>query len=58
MNGWKIDPPSIFRDDELIKAAKSVYMEIAGSDPQRMGKNRVCYSALLQISSIYKKLAA
>ena len=56
-NGWEINPPGIFRDEELINTAKSVYMEIANSDPPQMGKSKACYSALLQITSIYKKLS-
>lgn len=55
--GWRIQPPSLFKDEELIKAAKSVYMQIANSDPQRMGKTRACYSALSQITSIYQKFS-
>ncbi|MBD0332114.1 MAG: hypothetical protein ICV66_05620, partial [Chitinophagaceae bacterium] len=55
---WSIVPPSLFKDEELIKAAKSVYMEIANSNPQTMGKTRACYSALSQITAIYQKLSA
>jgi AIPR protein len=55
--GWKIQPPPEFSDGELIGAAKSVYQEIARSNPQTMGKNKACYSALHQITSIYQKLA-
>lgn len=55
--GWKIQPPEQFSDGELIWAAKSAYQEIARSNPQTMGKNRACYSALHQITSIYQKLA-
>ena len=56
-NGWTIQPPKLFSDDELIKAAKSVYQEIAGSNPNTMGKSKACYSALYQISSIYWRLS-
>lgn len=55
--GWTYRAPDSFSDDELIQAAKSVYQEIAKSNPQTMGKNRACYSALFQITSIYQKLA-
>lgn len=54
--GWTIDPPKQFDDKELIGAAKRAYMEIAGSKPELMGKSRACYSALEQITSIYKRL--
>jgi hypothetical protein len=56
-SGWKIQPPSQFRDEDLIQAAKTVYMEIADSNPQTMGKSRACYSSLLQLTSVYKKLS-
>jgi len=56
-SGWKIEPPAAFRDEELIRTAKSVFMEIANSDPPTMGKNKACYSALYQITSLYKRLA-
>lgn len=55
-NGWEMTPPIILKDQELIKAAKSVYMDIANSNPQTMGKSKACYAALLQITSIYKRL--
>lgn len=53
-SGWVLSPPPQFKDEELIKAAKSAYTEIANSNPQSMGKNKACYSALYQITSIYK----
>lgn len=55
---WSISPPELFDDAEIIKAAKSVYMDIAHSNPWNMGKSKACYSALYQITSIYKKLGA
>jgi hypothetical protein len=54
--GWGIQPPKELDDKELIAAAKRAYMEIAGSKPELMGKSRACYSALEQITSIYKRL--
>ncbi|PWB42907.1 MAG: hypothetical protein C3F12_13435 [Candidatus Methylomirabilota bacterium] len=56
--GWRIDPPHFFSEDELIRAAKAVYQEIANHNPWNMGKSKACYSALYQITSIYKKLSA
>ncbi|MGI8436331.1 MAG: AIPR family protein [Chthoniobacterales bacterium] len=53
--GWTINPPKLLDDGELIRAAKSAYMEIAKSKPEVMGKTKACYSALQQITSIYKK---
>lgn len=54
---WSIEPPALFTDEELIRAAKSVYMDIAKSNPNAMGKSKSCYAALYQITSIYKKLS-
>lgn len=54
--GWKIRPPKGFRDEELISAAKAAYTEMAGHNPQTMGKSRSCYSSLYQITSIYRRL--
>lgn len=56
-NGWRIVPPTLFSEVELIQAVKSVYMEIANSNPWNMGKSKACYSALHQITSIYRKLS-
>ena len=56
LTGWRIKPPKGFSDDELIKAAKVVYTERAGHNPQTMGKSRPCYSSLYQITSIYRRL--
>lgn len=56
-DGWKIKPPPLFSDEELIRSAKSVYMEIAHSNPWNMGKSKACYSALYQITQIYQKLS-
>jgi hypothetical protein len=55
--GWKIQVPDSLNDGELVRTAKSVYQEIAGHNPQTMGKSRACYSALYQITTIYRKLA-
>jgi hypothetical protein len=56
--GWTVKPPSKFSDAEIIKAAASVYQEMANSNPWMMGKSQACYSALFQITSIYQKLSA
>lgn len=56
-DGWKIVPPETFQDEELISAASTVYQEIADSNPQSMGKSKACYSQLLQITSLYKRLS-
>lgn len=53
---WKLEQPKELTDSELIQAAKRAYQEIAKSKPEIMGKTKPCYSALEQITSIYKKL--
>lgn len=55
--GWRIKPPKAFRDEELIKAAKSVYQSVASSNPWLMGKSRACYFALNQITSLFQRLS-
>jgi hypothetical protein len=55
--GWKILPPAAFKDAEIIRAAKSVYQNMASSNPWLMGKNPACYFALYQITSIYRRLS-
>lgn len=56
--GWGIQRPEQLDDKELIAAAKRAYIDIANSKPEIMGKSRPCYSALEQITSIYKRLLA
>jgi hypothetical protein len=53
---WTIVLPKAFNDEELIRVAKTVYAEIADHNPNKMGKTKACYSALLEITSLYKKL--
>lgn len=54
--GWQLAKPEQLTDNDLISAAKQSYMEIAQHNPQTMGKNKACYSSLMQITSIYAKL--
>lgn len=59
VNGkWTIVPPLIFTEKEIIEAAKGLYMNVAHSNPWNMGKSQAVYSALLQITKIYRKVAA
>ncbi|MBI4946565.1 MAG: AIPR family protein [Bacteroidetes bacterium] len=57
-NHWKLNIPHDIIDQELAKTAKSVLMDFAKHNPQTMGKSKACYSSLLQISSLYKKLTS
>ena len=56
-SGWEIKPPSLFNEAELIRTACSAYKDIANHSPWAMGKSKACYSALGQITYIYRKLA-
>jgi AIPR protein len=53
---WTLRKPEVLGDEELIATAKQAYMEIASSNPQTMGKNKACYSALIQVTRIYARL--
>jgi hypothetical protein len=55
---WVLRPVDRFDEQELIEVAAQVYMEIADSNPQTMGKSKACYSALQRITAIYARLAA
>jgi hypothetical protein len=55
--GWTIKHPRLFKDEDLIRAAKSAYQSIANSNPWIMGKQQACYAALYQITSLYRRLA-
>ncbi|MFA5388528.1 MAG: AIPR family protein [Candidatus Omnitrophota bacterium] len=55
--GWTIKLPNSFSEKELIKSVKSIYQEIADRNPNVMGKKKACYSSLIQITSIYKRLS-
>lgn len=54
---WTLDYPRGFDDKELIKAAKTAYMDIAKSNPNQMGKTKGCYSMVAQVANIYKRIA-
>jgi hypothetical protein len=56
-NKWQITIPDVFDENELIEAAAQAYIEIAGRNPQTMGKSKACYSTLLRLTSIYARLA-
>lgn len=54
---WRIQIPKELDDKELVKTAKSAYIDIAKSNPMVMGKTKACYTAIQQIAAIYKKFA-
>jgi hypothetical protein len=51
---WVLVPPDL--DIDLINTAKTLYQQVASSNPSTMGRSRACYSQLYQITSIYKRL--
>jgi hypothetical protein len=55
---WQLQPPRVLTDDELIRAADQAYKEMADHNPQTMGKNKACYSHILQVTSIFARLAS
>lgn len=56
-NSWIIDIPEILSEEEIINQATTIYQEIAGSNPNVMGKNKACYSSLYTVTSIYRKFS-
>jgi hypothetical protein len=56
-SGWRIMPPETFQDEDLIRAAKAAYQEMANSNPNVMGKNRACYFHLFDITSLHRRLS-
>jgi hypothetical protein len=57
-NSWVYLPPVLFKDEEIIRAAKSQYQNVANSNPWNMGKSASIYSSLYQITSIYNRLSS
>jgi len=55
---WQLQPPVVLTDDELIRAADQAYKEMADHNPQTMGKSKACYSHLLQVTSVFARLAS
>ena len=53
---WIFDPPAKFSDENLIKTAKSQYVNTANSNPWNMGKSKAVYSSLYQITHLYRDL--
>jgi hypothetical protein len=58
LGSWRLMPPKLMTDDELIHAADQAYKEMASHNPQTMGKNKACYSHILQVSSIFARLSS
>jgi AIPR protein len=56
-NKWEINIPETFDENELIDAAAQAYIEIAGCNPQTMGKSKACYSTLLRLTGVWARLA-
>jgi hypothetical protein len=56
-DNWVMDVPETIADADLIKTAKTAYMEIADSNPNVMGKNKACYTQLLDLTKLHRKFA-
>ncbi|MGH9907364.1 MAG: hypothetical protein ACRD8U_17480 [Pyrinomonadaceae bacterium] len=54
---WKMEVPATISDGEMIKSAKTAYMEIADSNPNVMGKSKACYTQLLDLAKLHRKFA-
>jgi hypothetical protein len=54
---WEINIPDTFDENELIDAAAQAYLEIAGRNPQTMGKSKACYSTLFRLTGLCARLA-
>lgn len=54
---WKMETPATISDAEMIKSAKTAYMEIADSNPNVMGKSKACYTQLLDLAKLHRKFA-
>jgi hypothetical protein len=54
---WEINIPGVFDENELIDAAAQAYVEIAGRNPQTMGKSKACYSTLFRLTGLCARLA-
>jgi hypothetical protein len=55
--GWEIKPPRIFSEGEFIKSVKTVYTVMGAHNPMTMGRSKACYSALYEMTSIYRRLS-
>lgn len=56
-SGWALAiPAKVYSDGDMIEAAKQAYFDIAGHNPQTMGKSKACYSTLARMTGIYAKL--
>lgn len=55
--GWALVAPRSFNDLDLIKAAKSQYINTAKSNPWNMGKSQAVYSSLFQITSLIRRIS-
>lgn len=53
---WKFDIPKSFDEKHLISSAVDDWKDVAGSNPQTMGKKKACYSRLLSITSLHAQL--
>lgn len=58
-SGWdvKLPDPDILSDKDLIDTALQAHKDVAGHNPQTMGKSSACYSMLQQITKVAARQA-
>lgn len=55
---WKIAPPSnLWRDQEIVNAAKGQFMTAAGSNPNLMGKEKSIYQSLYIYTEMFARIS-
>lgn len=54
---WKLIPPSIWTDENIIIPAKGQFISAAGSNPQTMGKDNGIYQSLFNLTDLVSRLA-
>jgi len=53
---WRLDVPESV-EQQLVRAAKQVYMNLAGSSPIMMGRTQPCYALLNMIAVNLKSMS-
>lgn len=55
---WKLSPPSIWSDENIIVPAKGQFQSAADSNPQTMGKDKSIYQSLYNLTELVARLGA
>lgn len=54
---WTLEVPAILKDERLIRTVKKAYMEIAKSDPTKMGKSSGCYAMVMDVAEMAQEMS-